>query len=676
MTELRLETYNMPAADLGIDNPLPPLKNGRDLHTDFEPPAGVPDDMRRNFKFGHLPNIMPYAMQDGYGRETQPRDFRVAVLENEILRATFLLELGGRLWSLFHKPTLRELLSVNPVFQPANLALRNAWFSGGVEWNIGTIGHSPFTCAPFHAARIETQDGTPVLRMYEWERIRQTPFQIDAWLPDDSPVLFVRICIINPHDQAVPMYWWSTIAVPETPETRVLIPAESAYRFNYSGLDIKSVPEMDGLDITYPTNIPYSADYFFHVDNDRYPWITALDGEGKGLMQTSTQRLKGRKLFVWGMGQGGRRWQEFLSPGGEPYIEIQAGLARTQLEHIPMPPGEWAWLEAYGLLEAAPDAVHGTDWTQAQQAVETSLDHLIPRAELEAEFARSANFAGLPPVEIIQHGSGWGALERHQREKIGEKPFCVDNLIFDDSTMGAAQTPWLTLLHEGRFPEMPPDQPPAGFIVQSEWRALLEAAVVQPHSVNWFAWYHLGIMRAYANDREGALQAWKQSLQLAATPWAMRNLALFTLEDGRNNEEAVSLYIDSARMQPELIPLAVECGQALLQVGQPQQWLDLLNEMPETIRKVGRIQLLETQAALAVDDFERLGQFFADEVIILDLREGEGSLSDLWFEYQIKRLSSQEKIQIDDDLRERVYREFPVPAHLDFRMKIEPFEQE
>ena len=62
--------------------------------------------------------------------------FRVAVLENDHLRATFLLELGGRLWSLLHKPTGRELLSVNPVFQPANLAIRNAWFSGGVEWNI------------------------------------------------------------------------------------------------------------------------------------------------------------------------------------------------------------------------------------------------------------------------------------------------------------------------------------------------------------------------------------------------------------------------------------------------------------------------------------------------------------------------------------------------------------
>ena len=67
-----------------------------------------------------------------------------------------------------------------------------------------------------------------MLRLYEWERIRQVPFQIDAYLPDGSPVLFVRVRIVNPHDREVPMYWWSNIAVPETAETRVIVPADAA----------------------------------------------------------------------------------------------------------------------------------------------------------------------------------------------------------------------------------------------------------------------------------------------------------------------------------------------------------------------------------------------------------------------------------------------------------------
>jgi hypothetical protein len=211
MSELRFETYSMPAADLGPENPLPPLASKKDVHAMVTGPD-IPPEMARNMVYGHLPNIMPYSVQDNYTRTRLPRDFRVAILENETLKATFLLELGGRLWSLYHKPTQRELLSVNPVFQPANLALRNAWFSGGVEWNIATIGHSPFTCAPLFVARLDTPEGIPVLRMYEWERIRQVPFQIDAWLPDSSQALFVRVRIVNPHDYTVPMYWWSNIS--------------------------------------------------------------------------------------------------------------------------------------------------------------------------------------------------------------------------------------------------------------------------------------------------------------------------------------------------------------------------------------------------------------------------------------------------------------------------------
>jgi hypothetical protein len=160
----------MPAADLGPENPLPPIRAAEELHAVADGPA-VPEEIAKRFAYGHPPGVLPYTMQDGYNRDRHLRDFCVAVLENEFLRATFLLELGGRLWSLVHKPSGRELLDVNPVFQPANLAIRNAWFSGGVEWNIGVIGHSPFTCSPLFAARAERPDGTPILRMYEWERL-------------------------------------------------------------------------------------------------------------------------------------------------------------------------------------------------------------------------------------------------------------------------------------------------------------------------------------------------------------------------------------------------------------------------------------------------------------------------------------------------------------------------
>ena len=84
-------------------------------------------------------------------------------------------------------------------------------------------------------------------------------------------------------------------------------------------------------------------------------------------------------------------------------------------------------------------------------------------------------------------------------------------------------------------------------------------------------------MRFSANDFDGARQAWEQSLQCSSTVWAMRNLAVLALEEGRVNE-AVSMYIEAVHMKPELRSLAIECGQVMLQSGQPQNWLDLMTE--------------------------------------------------------------------------------------------------
>lgn len=670
VSDLYLATWPIPAADLGPANPLAPLHALRDEHAGAAEAPALPEVMRENMRRGRVHSCLPYSMQDAYSRDRHPTALRTAVLENELLRATFLLDFGGRLWSLYHKQARRELLHTNPVLQPANLAIRNAWFAGGVEWNIGVIGHSPHTCAPLYAARLATPDGTPVLRLYEWERIRQVPYQIDAYLPDGSPMLFVRVRIRNPQVRAIPMYWWSNVAVPESPDTRVVVPATAAYTLGYGsgGLRVVSVPRIGDVNITYPTAVPRSADFFFDLPEHQRPWIAALDGAGQGLVQTSTGKLRGRKLFVWGVGAGGQTWQDFLSTPGHPYCEIQAGLARTQMEYLEMPAGaEWAWLEAYGLLDADAAVVHGADWAQATQAVEDRLERLMPRVDLQAELERSAVWSDQPPVDVLQRGSGWGALERRRREAAAQAPFCTPALVFDDQALGDEHAPWLGLLRDGSFPEAASDAEPGSFLVQPEWRTLLEAAVAAGHSTHWLAWLHLGLMRYHAGDRAGAREAWEQSLQACRTPWALRNLAALSADE-QLHEQAAALYLEAYRLRPACMPLAIECGQALLAAHRPQDWLDSLSEAPEAVRSNGRVRLLEARAALAVGDVARVASILALGLVIADLRESDLALSDLWYDFQIQRLCTEEGLTPDQTLRLRVERDFPVPKALDFRM--------
>ena len=117
MSSLHVTTWSMPSAHLGSENALPALGGGRNIGTSLAQPEqqsiDYPDKGREN-------DPLPYRMQDAWDRSRQPRTFKAIVLENKHLKATFLPELAGRLWSLVHKPANRELLFPNPVVQPGN----------------------------------------------------------------------------------------------------------------------------------------------------------------------------------------------------------------------------------------------------------------------------------------------------------------------------------------------------------------------------------------------------------------------------------------------------------------------------------------------------------------------------------------------------------------------------
>ncbi len=668
MSDFRIGTLQIPGSPLGGKNPLPVFKSLEAASAGEAIDESVPSE-DREYLGTHLDTgCLPFRLQDDYDRSRQELRFLTVVLENEILRATFLPELGGRLWSLFHKPTGREMLEVNPVFQPANLAIRNAWFSGGVEWNSCVYGHSAYGCSPMFSACLDGPDGTKVLRMYEWHRTRCVPFQMDFYLPSDSHFLFLRVGLINPHDHESPTYWWSNMSVPESPDMRVIVPADQAFTYEYGGkTSMVSIPYDHGHDVTYPTNSPFARDYFFRIPDGQRPWIAALDKSGCGLIHASTSRLVGRKLFAWGMNPGGRRWQEFISGPGSK-CEIQAGLARTQMECLPMPPhSQWCWLEAFGLCEADPAVTHGSQWHQAVRHVNAWLDEFLPQEHLEEELARSQAFVNRPPDEFILRGSGWGALERRRREKHGERAFCGPRLVFDDASMTEDQQPWLKLLEEGVLPCPDSSETPGAWMIQDEWRELVEASLRRTDGDHWLAWLHLGLMH-YANDEhDAAEEAWCKSLRRRPNTWAYRNLAQLAKCRGAS-AKAADLYLQAYELAPQRRPIVVEYCGALLEAGRAEEALKLILSLPSELRRYPRIQVFEAQAAIEVGDLKRAKGILTEDFELPDVREGETILTDLWFAMHERRIADAENAVIDDALRRRVREECPPPANLDFRV--------
>ena len=127
------------------------------------------------------------------------------------------------------------------------------------------------------------------------------------------------------------------------------------------------------VDISHPMASRFPADYFYDLQGQRGRHIVSVEPGGGGFAQTSTRGLRGRKLFLWGNGPAGSRWQEWLCGPGARYAEIQAGWCPTQLEHDRLAGGaSVSWTEAFGGVDLDRGAVahgYGEACAAAQAAV-------------------------------------------------------------------------------------------------------------------------------------------------------------------------------------------------------------------------------------------------------------------------------------------------------------------
>ena len=408
---MKTEIITIPGAEITGVNPLPKFR---------EKKARLPkcgDSMTEELKkdLGANVKVLPYLMQDRYSREKTPLKIKVCILENDYLKAVFMPEYGGRLYSLFDKINNKDLVMKNPVIQPANLAIRNAWLSGGIEWNIGSLGHTYTTCDNVFAASMHDGSGNEFLRIYEFERCTNVFWQIDFHLPKNSKQLFAHVKIVNPFDEDTTTYWWTNIAVEDRGKTRILCSGENAI-FTNNVLEYEKLPytsAVPGTDISYPSNLSRSFEYFFQPnENAETAWEAAAYEDGNVFYECSTAPLLYRKLFCWGNHRGGKHWQEFLSQKGSGYYaEIQSGIARSQLhDKVLRAKEQLEWTQCFGGMKLDKNILHGSEFHEANMYLNENLNIQNKIYEYDKEMSRLA-CNKVATESIIHNGSGWGALE-------------------------------------------------------------------------------------------------------------------------------------------------------------------------------------------------------------------------------------------------------------------------
>lgn len=692
---VRVEVMTIPGAPLEGLNPLPvfhtkPLQI-RGACADFPEAYKVDLWIRRR--------VLPYKMQDRYSRKRIPVHQKALVLENEYLKATFWPENGGKLYSLYDKVLGRELLLANPVYQPGNLATRNAWTSGGIEWNFSCYGHNVFTCDTLFAAILTDKNGDEFIRMFEFERTKSTILQMDFHLPAGSPVMFSHIKLFNPFDTDTTTYWWTNIAVPEDGNTRVFSSANDVIVDMGGELTHDTAPYLKafgGNDLSYPRNATRAFDYFFQAPEDATEaWEASAADDGLVFFDRAIAPLLYNKMFCWGNHSAGAHWQDFLSdPGKGYYIELQSGFARSQSHDKLFPANSVIeWTQCFGGMMLDREPLHQEDYEAAKAYFYSHLEEAMTEEALRRydEFFKEEATRPLSEEQLVHIGSGWGALEQLRMAKYDDARF-PDSVCFPRWTIGADQYPWYALLTEGRMPEEAPDEIPVSWMTSFRWLPVLEESL-NNGGEHWYSCLQYGVMlneqmdeqhvaietdgwEHYDAFRNKAEQALLRSVELCPSAWAYR--CLFCIADERGDREQASRYYDLAFRHPAACAdpsFAAEYMAWLNAGGEYAKAWSVYEVLPKVIQKNDRVQLCAARTAIRLRKLE----FFSDGFFEYEnpaICEGETSLSDIWFEYCALKTAAargmgEPNAEQLSALIDEMWDTCPPPAVIDFRMSFD-----
>lgn len=656
----------LPGSKLKGENPQPRFR-AKNANLYCTEDGTMKPDEHIGYGVGCNERTLPYRMQDRYDRSEEMISVKTIVLENDYLKAVFLPELGGRLWSLYSKEEERELVFTNPVLRFANLANRNAWVSGGIEWNLGHMGHHMFTASDLHCVKVTAPDGEVFLRMYEYEAVHAQVLQMDFHLPDGAKQLGMHVRIENARSTDAPLYWWTNVAVRLTEESRVfsgtpeiLYQLDHDFENNIPGFGHCIMPEqpnMMGVDLSYPMRIPHSLEYFFQNEKTQAaPWEVCIEKDYKGFMERSTQPLRVRKMFCWGNNVGGRHWCDYLSKEGcGDYIELQAGLAPTQMHTYVLPAeGTVVFTQLFGAFTAEEES-QKLEWNVAMHSVAERVEETLPASEVNRLHVVYMQKSTLLADEILHCGSFYGGLEMARREKEGERVL-APHLSFPRPDEETEHGAWLKLLKGIEFPEQ---QYPLPYLTDEKWIGYLEKAAAHGGAQTNF---QLAVSLAENGRMKDAISIFEE-LYTQENPWAAH--ALGTLYKREGDKMTAAVYLTAA-YDWEAGDLdqsfAEDALGALIAVGKYENAWELYNGIPESKRTETEI-LLVAEAAVKLEKFDFLEKAFEREYSAI--REGAVGLANVWYEYKARLLALDRGIvyhpnQIDISI--------PLPRKLNFLM--------
>ena len=301
------------------------------------------------------PRLYPYHAFRGYTATSEPREWKVVKLENDLIEVFVLPEAGGKVWGAVVKETGHEFIYRNEVMKFRDIALRGPWTSGGIEFNFGVIGHTPATATPVDYTVRENDDGSVSCIVGAMDLPSRTHWRVEIRLPPDRGYFETRALWYNPTPLEQPYYNWMTAAAFAQDDLELFVPGGSY--LEHSGRELPWPEDESGRFLPLYRNNDFGGHKSYHVVgelNDFFGGYYHDDGYGWGHW-ARYEEMPGQKMWLWALSRQGGVWEDLLTDTDGQYVEFQAGRLFVQYS-----PGE----HVNPVTQAGFDPLSASAWTE------------------------------------------------------------------------------------------------------------------------------------------------------------------------------------------------------------------------------------------------------------------------------------------------------------------------
>jgi tetratricopeptide (TPR) repeat protein len=274
--------------------------------------------------------IYPYNRYDGYALEGGEEVWEMIVLENSHIKVWINPAVGGKVWGAVEKSTGKEFIYFNHTAKFRDVAMRGPWTSGGIEFNVGILGHALSCSSPVDHHTRDNGDGSVSCFIGATDWPSRTRWFVEISLRDDAAWFLTRTSWYNGSETDQAYYSWSNAGIKTSGDLEYIFPGHA-----YLGHDGKahSWPvDSKGRDLSKYENNDFGHYKSYHVIGSPSDcWGCYWQKDRFGMAHYSPYDQKpGKKIWIWGLSRYGMIWEDLLTDEDGQYTEVQSGRLLNQ----------------------------------------------------------------------------------------------------------------------------------------------------------------------------------------------------------------------------------------------------------------------------------------------------------------------------------------------------------